>query len=193
MARVIEYDPQEVLEKTMELFWHKGYEATSIQDIVAATGLKPGSIYAAYKNKEGMFKAVLNMYTTNSLKTINEVLNKSDDILQNIEDFLKVVIIDILANEEHNGCLLVKTLLVVSHKDERVQEEIANFYKQLQPILTATLKEAKNKGLTNVDVDVFVNFIFSNIYGSHVHYKTFKDIQIPKQNVAMIMDNLRRI
>ena len=193
MARVIEYDPQEVLEKTMELFWHKGYEATSIQDIVAATGLKPGSIYAAYKNKEGMFNAVLNMYTSNSLKTINEVLNKSDDILQNIEDFLQIVIIDILANEKHNGCLLVKTLLVVSHKDERVQQEIANFYKQLQPILTATLKEAKNKGLTNVDVDVFVNFIFSNIYGSHVHYKTFKDIQIPKQNVAMIMDNLRRI
>lgn len=190
MARVIEYDPQEVLEKTMALFWNKGYEATSIQDIVAATGLKPGSIYAAYTNKEGMFKAVVDLYTSNSLKMITAVLTKDGDVLQNIHDFLTMVIVDVMEQEEHNGCLLVKTLLVASHKDERVQQQIAGFYKSMEPVLVTALQKAKDEGVTNVDVDVFANFIISTVFGSHVHYKTFKDINVPKQNVAILMDTL---
>ena len=193
MARVIEYNPQKVLLKTMEIFWDKGYESTSIQNIVVATGLKPGSIYAAYKSKEGLFKAVIEMYTANSLQMITDVLTKDNDTVQNIQNFLNAVITDVIEKDEHGGCLLVKTLLVVSHKDEKIQQQIVQFYKVMQPILESALNKAKKEGLTNVDVPVFVDFIFSTIYGSHVHYKTFKDISVPKQNVQMIMDNLKRI
>ena len=128
MARKIEYNPEEVLTKAMNLFWEKGYEATSIQDIVAVTGLKPGSLYSAYANKEGIFKAVLEMYTANSLQTVKDTLEEKEDAIQNIENFLNLVIVQVLSNTLHNGCLLVKTLLVISHKDEKIQEKIIAFY-----------------------------------------------------------------
>ena len=192
MARVIEYDPQDVLQKAMNIFWEKGYESTSIQDIVMTTGLKPGSLYAAYKNKEGIFKAVLELYTASSLNIIKKILEADEDMLKNIKNFLNLLIVDVISNETHNGCLLVKTLLVVSHKDEKIQEQIVAFYKQLEPLVENTLKRAKEQGQTDVDAKEFTKFIFSIVYGTHVHYKTFKDKEILKKNVRYLMEYLKK-
>lgn len=71
-----------------------------------------------------------------------------------------------------------------------VQQQIADFYKNMEPVLVSALQKAKDEVVTNVDVDVFSNFIISTVFGSHVHYKTFKDINVPKQNVAILMDTL---
>jgi len=192
MARSIEYNPQEVLTKAMNLFWKKGYESTSIQDIVAVTGLKPGSLYSAYGNKEGIFKAVIEMYTANSLKTVKEILEGKEDPIKSIEKFLNLVIVEVLSNTLHNGCLLVKTLLVISHKDEKIQEQIVSFYKQLQPLVQKILTQAKEQGQTTVDPAKFTTFIFSTIYGTHAHYKAFKNKDILEQNVALLMESLRK-
>ena len=192
MARSIEYNPQEVLTKAMNLFWEKGYESTSVQDIVAVTGLKPGSLYSAYGNKEGIFKAVIEMYTVNSLKRVKDILEAEEDALKNIENFLNLVIVEVISNALHNGCLLVKTLLVISHKDEKIQEQIIEFYKQLQPLVQKVLTEAKKQGQTHVEPNEFTSFIFSTIYGTHVHYKTFRKKAILEQNVAFLMESLRK-
>ena len=193
MARTIEYNPKEVLTQAMNLFWEKGYKSTSIQDIVTATKIKPGSIYAAYGNKEGIFKAVIELYTVSSLEKVTNILKADGDILENIEEFLNVAIITAISNEINNGCLLVKTLLVVSHKDEKIQEQIVMFYKQLESILKNSISKAKERGQTLVEPDMFTTFIFSTIYGSHVHYKTFKQKKILEQNVALLMKQLRAL
>lgn len=193
MARTIEYNPKEVLTQAMNLFWEKGYKSTSIQDIVTATKIKPGSIYAAYGNKEGIFKAVIELYTVSSLEKVTNILKADGDILENIEEFLNVAIITAISNEINNGCLLVKTLLVVSHKDEKIQEQIVMFYKQLESILKNSITKAKERGQTLVEPDMFTIFIFSTIYGSHVHYKTFKQKKILEQNVALLMKQLRAL
>ena len=192
MARSIEYNPQEVLTKTMYLFWEKGYEATSIQDIVAVTGLKPGSLYSAYGSKEGIFKAVLEMYQNQSLKEVREILEAKGDVLQNVKIFFNFVIVKAISNEVNEGCLLVKTLLVVSHKDKKVQEQIVKFYQELAPILKNAIKKLKKRGETSVNPDMFTKFAFSTIYGSHVHYKTFKDKTILEDNVQFLMQGLKQ-
>jgi len=115
MARSIEYNPEEVLTKAMYLFWEKGYESTSIQDIVAVTGLKPGSLYAAYQNKEGIFQAVIEMYTNYSLKKVTDTLKATDDTLKNIENFLNLVIVQVISDETHNGCLLVTDVTIIQN------------------------------------------------------------------------------
>jgi len=172
MARPIGYDPQEVLTKAMNIFWTKGYEATSIQDIVNETGLKPGSLYNIYGNKDGLFKAVLEMYADNALKVALDILNKSDDATHNIENFLNEVVATSISNEETNGCLLVKTLLVVSHKDAKIQEYITDVFFKVEILLKETLQKAVNAGQTKVDAVNFSKFIITTIYGAHVYYKS---------------------
>jgi TetR/AcrR family transcriptional repressor of nem operon len=175
MARPIGYDPQDVLTKAMNVFWTKGYEATSIQDIVKVTGLKPGSLYNLYGNKDGLFKAVLEMYADSALKEALNTLNKSDNPSHSIENFLNEVVAKSISNERTNGCLLVKTLLVVSHKDAKIQEYITDVFSKVETILKETLQKAINAKQTKVDAVYFSKFIITTIYGAHVYYKSNHD------------------
>jgi len=62
MARPREFDEGQVLDRAVDLFWSKGYEATSVRDLEEATGLSRGSLYAAFGDKERLFLAVLDRY-----------------------------------------------------------------------------------------------------------------------------------
>ena len=159
----------------MNIFWSIGYEATSIQDIVKVTGLKPGSLYNLYGNKDGLFKAVLEMYADSALKEALHILNKSDNPSQNIENFLNEVVAKSISNERTNGCLLVKTLLVVSHKDAKIQEYITDVFSKVETILKETLQKAIDAKQTKVDATYFSKFIITTIYGAHDYYKSYHD------------------
>lgn len=58
------FDREAALDKAMTLFWQHGYEATSLADLVEATGAKAPTLYAEFTNKEGLFRAVLDRYIT---------------------------------------------------------------------------------------------------------------------------------
>jgi TetR/AcrR family transcriptional repressor of nem operon len=62
MARVREFDTEAAVEAAMQVFWCRGYEATSVQDLVDATGVGRGSLYAAFGSKEGLYLAALDRY-----------------------------------------------------------------------------------------------------------------------------------
>ena len=57
-----QYDETDVLERAMKAFWARGYEATSINDLVAATGINRGSLYAGFTDKRGLFMRALDHY-----------------------------------------------------------------------------------------------------------------------------------
>ncbi|MEZ4393745.1 MAG: TetR/AcrR family transcriptional regulator [Polyangiales bacterium] len=62
MARPREFDEDEVLERALGLFWSRGYDATSVQDLVDATGLSRASLYGAFGDKDALFRKVLDRY-----------------------------------------------------------------------------------------------------------------------------------
>jgi len=190
MARPIGYNPHEVLTKTMNIFWTKGYEATSIQDIVKATGLKPGSLYNIYGNKDGLFEAVLEMYAKNALEEALKILNKSNNPIENIENFLYEVVATSISNEETNGCLLVKTLLVVSHKDKKIQSYITDVFSNVETILKETLQKAINAEQTKVNAIHFSKFIITTIYGAHVYYKSNHDKSALQETLHFLLEIL---
>lgn len=191
MARPIKYNPEEVLTQAMNLFWENGYESTSIQDIVKVTGLKPGSLYNLYGNKDGIFEAVLEVYSNNALVVAQKILEEEDDELKNIETFLREVLVASIANESTNGCLLVKTLLVISHKDMKIQNEITKVFKQVEGYLENTLTRAKNKGQTSIDTNIFSKFIVTTMYGAHVYYKANRNHENLEESVKLILKMMK--
>ena len=192
MARPIQYDPEEVLQQAMHIFWEKGYEQTSIQDIVAVTGLKPGSLYNLYGNKEGLFEAVLTLYSEQALEVAKSILVVNDTLIENIEAFLHKVVIAAIADENTDGCLMVKTLLTASHKDEKIQKCITKVFNQVEALLCNVLIEAKKEGETTVDPILFSRLIIITMYGAHVYYKTSKDEKALKESVQILVDTLKK-
>lgn len=74
MARPKTFDHDQVLDRAVELFWRKGYEATSIQDLVEAMGIQRGSLYAAFGSKQDLFLAVLDRYGDVVVRKLLEIL-----------------------------------------------------------------------------------------------------------------------
>ena len=81
MARPIEYDRDKVLDKAMQTFWEQGYCATSMSTLVETTDLKPGSLYAAFESKEGLFLATLDRYGARSAEKLRAHLDGRQDPL----------------------------------------------------------------------------------------------------------------
>lgn len=193
MARPIEYDPEIVLLKAMNLFWEKGYEATSIKDIVAVTGLKPGSLYNLYGNKEGVFDAVVELYSEHMLSQAKTILQGSDNALTNINNFLNEMILTTICNVKTKGCLLAKTLLVLPPKDEKLQAKIADVFKKIELLLQETIKKAVDDKQTNVNPQYFSKFIITTIYGMHAYHKTDNNTDLLKQDIKFIMNILEKV
>src|SRR5260370_42598777 len=78
MAGVKQFNRSEVLDRAMTLFWNRGYEATSIQDLVETTGINRGSIYGTFGQKKGLFLAVLDHYAEKVAKRLVEELSDPD-------------------------------------------------------------------------------------------------------------------
>ena len=73
MPRVKLFDEKEVLTKAMNLFWRKGYSATSVQDLVNHLGINRGSLYDTFGNKEQLFNQSLALYRNSTIEGITQI------------------------------------------------------------------------------------------------------------------------
>ncbi|MEC9128266.1 MAG: helix-turn-helix domain-containing protein, partial [Pseudomonadota bacterium] len=69
----MKYDHDEIIEKATTLFWQRGFQAAGMRDIQQALDMRPGSIYARFQSKEGLFKLVVEHYADNSAKRLKQV------------------------------------------------------------------------------------------------------------------------
>lgn len=105
-----QFDRDEVIEKAMDLFWQRGYSASSMQQVVKATGLKPGSIYLAFGSKEGLFSEALEGYAQKALAHKRELIESAPSIGVGICRLLEENVQD-STQANYSSCFLIKTRL----------------------------------------------------------------------------------
>lgn len=132
MARPQEFDETDVLNRAMQVFWKKGYEATSISDLVAATGLNRGSLYNAFGDKAGLFSAVRQHYVEQS--AARAVIEAAPDAppRKTIEVFFNQLAGKIAGDPEHKGCLITNTVAELSARDAATAEWVQEIYRSLE-------------------------------------------------------------
>ncbi len=106
MARPREFQVDEVLLKATAVFWRRGYAATAMSDLYEATGLKPGSLYAAFKDKEELFRRCFDAYAAFFRRT----LPTDRSGVAAIEAWLALQARLAAEDPERKGCLIVNTL-----------------------------------------------------------------------------------
>lgn len=124
MGRPRAFDKDEVLDRAMELFWRKGYEGASLADLTKAMGINPPSLYAAFGNKEGLLKAVLDRYLEQRATFLDGVMaaptarEAADRMLRGTADLLT-------SPDNPPGCLLLQGGLACGAGAEAVPSELA--------------------------------------------------------------------
>lgn len=94
MAKVAKYDRQQVVDKATNLYWQKGFHATSMRNLQDVIDMRPGSIYAAFGSKDGLFKATLRNYTDMGLAHIEACRQQHDSPIMALKAFVKAQVID---------------------------------------------------------------------------------------------------
>ena len=147
------YDPTRVLESAMKAFWAHGYEATSMNDLVKATGINRGSIYSAFTNKHALFLSTLRHYDT--IYRVQHLQRTAEECTP-LEAIITVF--ESAARKPADkttpwGCLLVNTALELSPHDREIAEFIENSFLGVEAFFFARIKAAKCDGTVKSSLD----------------------------------------
>jgi TetR/AcrR family transcriptional repressor of nem operon len=140
MARPRTFDPDDVLRQARAVFWRKGYQATSLDDITEATGLTKPSLYAAFGDKASLFLKVLDHYHEAIVVRAARELSEGTDAREAIEAWLTSFLPMWAGEKGGNGCLSVNTLTDGGLEDAAVANSIASFNARLEALLLKRLK-----------------------------------------------------
>jgi TetR/AcrR family transcriptional regulator, transcriptional repressor for nem operon len=142
MAGVRQFDEDEALEKALTLFWGKGFEGTSMQELAVVTGIQRGSLYNAYQGKETLFLRVFDRYRDRFLAQMRQSLEKPRlrDALRSFFDF---VIDSMTTGLPTRGCLSTKTALAGDSIEEPIREVLQTMLDGIEGIVTARLSRGE--------------------------------------------------
>lgn len=154
MARVREFDPEAALEAAMRVFWRNGFYATSIEDLVEATGVSRYGLYGVYENKRGLFLAALDHYRTTVVQELASVLYQPNASLEVIKRFVRDLGEISARPGGRVGCLLWNTATEVAPHDKAAARKVAGFRAHLAEGFALALRTAITAGELPRDYDV---------------------------------------
>jgi len=170
MARPAKFERDDVLNKAMVVFWDHGYNATSMADLVAATALKSGSLYAAFQSKQDLFLEVLDSYGARSVASLEQALTEASSPLEGIRQYFQNLANDISGHGNKPSCLLVNTVLEVARDNAAVQARVNQHLDKIETVFRQALESAQRQGDLKPDADpgALASFLMCNIWGLRV-------------------------
>jgi len=152
MNRPRQYDREEVLEKTTNLFWEKGFEATSMNEMVARSSLNKHSLYSEFGDKEKLFIECIDYYISKSNRVMIDILTKKPLGLSNIEAFFDDRV-NYAASEDCKGCLIVNSVTEKEILSEEINLKVKSFISKFKAVFYNCLQAAQDKNEISEDKD----------------------------------------
>ncbi|GAA0959478.1 TetR/AcrR family transcriptional regulator [Kribbella koreensis] len=139
MAGVRQFDEGALVEQALGVFWEKGYRATSMLDLAAATGVQRGSLYHAYGGKEQLFTKIFSQFAAEFLAGAERAL-EADDPRQALTDLFDYCIASITTGTPSRGCLSTRTAVEAAEPqvDAAVQAMLDGLEERVATMLTRT-------------------------------------------------------
>jgi TetR/AcrR family transcriptional regulator, transcriptional repressor for nem operon len=147
VARPREFDEDDVIHQAMDVFWRKGYQATSVRDLVDATGLQRGSIYGAFGDKHGLFLKSLRTYADVTLERFRQLRAESKDPVDAIRAFVRMGASDCTKRPMvERGCMIGNTCTELAASDPAAQRLAQRFVAAMRDAMAAALREGQRLG-----------------------------------------------
>jgi AcrR family transcriptional regulator len=169
MGRPRAFDIDKALDRALEVFWRNGYEGASVADLTQAMGINPPSLYAAFGNKEGLFRKALDRYVEQRTRYWDEALDKPtaremvEHLLRSSADFL---------SDKCNppGCLFVRSSMLCSEAEEAIQRDLSARRTAAETRVRERLERAQAAGEVPPDLEPtdYTRYILTVLEGMSV-------------------------
>ena len=153
MSRTALYNRHDALERALQLFWQKGFHATSLKDIEQALDMRPGSIYAAFGSKEGLFQESLEYYARLGLTELERILSHHQTPLTGLAAYIRQMggILDKALPSR--ACMLVKSLLELGSSEQAALAKVELLLAGMETRFIECFKEAQALGELDNQLD----------------------------------------
>ena len=195
MARTKCFDRDAVLDRAMNLFWKQGFEATSVQQLVEATGINRGSIYDTFGDKRALFIQALSRYADKSAMKRLEILNSTDKPLDGIRAFFDAIIAASGADETKRlGCLMTNCAIEMSVRDPEIGDMLRDRLAHVETAFHKLLKRARQGGdiPKTQNIKALARFLTSTIQGVRVLARAGSEPEMLRQIVDIAMNTLQQ-
>ncbi|RYY35622.1 MAG: TetR/AcrR family transcriptional regulator [Sphingobacteriaceae bacterium] len=177
MARTKDFNEEEVLNKAVCLFWHKGYNGTSMQDLVDTLGISRSSLYDTFGDKYALYIKALERYQEKGNNQIAEIVNQKAPAKDIIKQLLELNSTSLLNDEQKKGCFMVNAEVEGASHDDTVKSIVCKGDQQMEAAFYQTISKGQQTGeITNKqDAMVLAKFIFNTIKGIRVTARSTAD------------------
>ncbi|MFH8610005.1 TetR/AcrR family transcriptional regulator [Streptomyces sp. NPDC018029] len=178
MARTREFDTEAAVSRAMELFWTRGYEATSVRDLTQHLGIGQGSLYAAFGDKDGLYRAALEHYRTTLAAAALRSLEEGADARSAIRTLLTERV-RIAVGHDGQGCLVVNAACERLPKDPSIRRIVRDTQDASRDALAEVLRVAAERGeiAARHDPNTLAAFLVTFLNGLLVSSKITPDFQ----------------
>ncbi|MEB5482244.1 TetR/AcrR family transcriptional regulator [Shouchella clausii] len=173
MSRPREFDVDRALRQSMEVFWTKGFKATSYDDLTRTTQVKKQSLYCVFKNKRELFLKALALYREQNVAMLEELASREVSPLMKLEAICEAALCQ---NDEtiSRGCLIVNSTLEFGTDDEEVNREVLLMSNQVERVLEKMIRSCQEQQLitTRLTSKELALHLFNAINGAKVMEKS---------------------
>src|SRR5579859_4715883 len=146
MARTKDFDEDEVLQKAMNLFWHKGYNGTSMQDLVDGLGISRSSMYDTFGDKHTLFMRSLENYKKIATAEMKTIVDNAPTAKAAIRRMFEYTVTELLRDDQHKGCFLVNAGVEMAPHDTEVNKMLCENDRQLEHYFNEAIKKGQSSG-----------------------------------------------
>ncbi len=141
MARPLEFNRSQAANKALVLFWHRGYQASSLADLLAAMGIGRSSFYAAFTDKRSLYIECLDLFAARTLDLLQAARAETAP-LDALQAFFERNFTGARGTRGHWGCMLVNTVLEMAGVDEDLVARAGRHLGAMQRVFQACLEDA---------------------------------------------------
>lgn len=188
MAKTAQFDRINVVEKASNLYWQKGFHATSMRNLQDVIDMRPGSIYASFGSKEGLFKEALQKYAEQSQATLAKCLATHDSPVKALKAFYAQVIGPCSSDEPNEMCMLVKTISELTEENG----EILALAKQLMHQIEITIAQIISTAFSQKEIvsEKSPEQIASYLQIQLIGVRTYVHASVADINVAELIEDI---
>ncbi|MEM7021657.1 MAG: TetR/AcrR family transcriptional regulator [Pseudomonadota bacterium] len=192
MARHREFDHDDLLDKAMHLFWQHGYGATSIQDLVDATGVNRASMYGTFGNKQLLFQAALDHYVAKIISGRLERLRAPGSARTALRNYFDGMVDVAQRDDRQLGCLMTNSAVEIAPHDVGIAKTLRVSFGTVEEALFEVIRRGQAQGEIAADKDprALARFLIGVIQGLRVLMRTRTDKGHLRDVVAIALSSL---
>ncbi len=188
MPKSVTFDRDLVMENVMKLFWKKGYNGTSMQDLVDVTGLNRSSFYNSFGDKFSLYEEALSFYQKHQMLMLNKVMSDHTSPQEAIVSLFKGISQDV-SKGDHMGCMVSKCTSELSNMEPRIIPFLKNNKDRVLEVFLNLIKAAQKKGeiSSEKNPNTLALYLFTNLQGLRITSMLESDLEEVTDQILEIL------